>query len=321
MLIEREPSSALSRIVEEPDEFAVDQSMFIEVDDSVLEHHEKIKRYSVIGNDPSFKSYTKNHAFYDVPLVTEPENVKQSVLEVSLKDLEDSKEQFKRIKNTDLVESLQREQYRIIKKDLLFVVKFASISSSRYLGSKEAVSERTFNDFFKLGQALQKQFPGCFVPIIVKQQASIDLPQQIFEFRKTPMEFAQVDNFCRKLRSCNYLLDSDAVQLFMDPRIFQVQLDAQLSKLVKLTTTSGDALNRFKQCFNQLSGKEIDQTTFEKIEKFKGFLVEQNKLIMRFKSIVEKALTKKVEFDNAKTKCFEALADLEELLSSESTVH
>ena len=107
----------------------------------------------------------------------------------------------------------------------------------------------------------------------------------------------------------------------MDPRIFQVQLDAQLSKLVKLTTTNGDALNRFKQCFNQLSGKEIDQTTFEKIEKFKGFLVEQNKLILRFKSIVEKALTKKVEFDNAKTKCFEALADLEELLSSESTIH
>lgn len=49
--------------------------------------------------------------------------------------------------------------------------------------------------------------------------------------------------------------------------------------------------------------------------------MEQNKLILRFKSIVEKALTKKVEYDNAKTKCFEALADLEELLSSEVTVY
>ena len=41
-----------------------------------------------------------------------------------------------------------------------------------------------------------------------------------------------------------------------------------------MTSTGGDALNRFKQCFNQLSGKEIDQTIFEKIEKFKFFLVE-----------------------------------------------
>jgi hypothetical protein len=61
---------------------------------------------------------------------------------------------LKKIKNNDLVENLYREQYRMLKKDLLFVVKFASISSSRYLGSKEAISERTFNDFFKLGQAL-----------------------------------------------------------------------------------------------------------------------------------------------------------------------
>ena len=78
----------------------------------------------------------------------------------------------------------------MIKKDLLFVVNFSSISSSRYFGTKEATSERTYNDFMKLGQALLKQFPGCFVPIIIKQQASIDLPQTIFDFRKTPMELA-----------------------------------------------------------------------------------------------------------------------------------
>ena len=42
---------------------------------------------------------------------------------------------------------------------------------------------------------------------------------------------------------------------------------------------------------------------------------------MRFKSVVEKALTNKVEFDNAKTKCFEALADMEELISSELNIN
>ena len=43
--------------------------------------------------------------------------------------------------------------------------------------------------------------------------------------------------------------------------------------------------------------------------------------MLRFKSVVEKALTNKVEADNAKTKCFEALADLEELLSSELNIN
>lgn len=83
----------------EVDELAVDQSMFIEDEADNL----RIKRYSVIGNDPSFKSYTKNHAFYDMPQVTEPEIVKESLLEIRIKDVEESKDQYKRIKNADLV--------------------------------------------------------------------------------------------------------------------------------------------------------------------------------------------------------------------------
>lgn len=117
------------------------------------------------------------------------------------------------------------------------------------------MTERTLNDFRKLGTSLQKLFPGCYVPIIAKQSATIDLPQSIFDFRKTPMECAQVDSFCRKLRNCQYLLDSDAVQLFMDPRIFQAHVDKELSTLVKQTSTQADTLNRFKQSFNSLSGK------------------------------------------------------------------
>jgi len=54
-----------------------------------------------------------------------------------------------------------------------------------------------------------------------KQQPTIDLPQSIFDFRKTPMECALVENFSRKLRQCKYLIESEAVQLFMDPRVYQ----------------------------------------------------------------------------------------------------
>ena len=42
---------------------------------------------------------------------------------------------------------------------------------------------------------------------------------------------------------------------------------------------------------------------------------------MRFRSIVEKALTNKFEADNAKKKYFEALADLEELIFSELNIN
>lgn len=91
------------------------------------------------------------------------------------------------------------------------------------------------------------------------------------------MECAQVENFCRKLRNIQYLLDSDAVQLFMDPRIFQVQLDSQMVNLVKQTAIPGDTLYRFKQSFNQLSNMKVNQATFDRIEKFRAFTNETQK--------------------------------------------
>jgi len=47
-----------------------------------------VKRYSVIGNDQTFKQYTKNHA-YDTMKFTEKEKQEVTeILTVSLKDLE-----------------------------------------------------------------------------------------------------------------------------------------------------------------------------------------------------------------------------------------
>ena len=59
----------------------------------------------------------------------------------------------------------QREQYRIVKKDLLFQVNFRS-HHNKYMGDESTQTERTLSDFRKLGQALQKLFPGCYVPLI-----------------------------------------------------------------------------------------------------------------------------------------------------------
>lgn len=100
-------------------------------------NNSRVKRYSLVNNDPSYKSYTQNQSVYDQQQAHE-EVQHQSVLTVSLKDAEEN----------------SKVTFRAIKKDLLFVVKFSNISSSRYLGTKETTCERTFNDFCRLGQAL-----------------------------------------------------------------------------------------------------------------------------------------------------------------------
>ena len=63
--VSRKFTQKLVSTVEEP-AYSVDASMFI-VDgadgDEEDYRSERIKRYSVIGNDPSFKQYTKNHDY------------------------------------------------------------------------------------------------------------------------------------------------------------------------------------------------------------------------------------------------------------------
>lgn len=83
------------------------------------------------------------------------------------------------------------------------------------------------------------------------------------------------------------------------------------------TTTLGDTLNRFKQCFNLLSGKEVDQVTFDMIDRFKGFLVDNHKTLIKLKSLVEKQMTVKVENENNKIKVMQALGNLEQFLTAE----
>ncbi len=60
-----------------------------------------------------------------------------------------------------------------------------------------------------------------------------------------------------------------------------------------------------------LSGKEVDQITFDVIEKFKSFLNENNKTLIKLKSVVERQMSVKVECDNNKIKVMQALGNLE----------
>lgn len=57
--------SSKSMAVSEEPSFSLDESMYIGSDNAGEEDDDgkRLRRYSVIGNDPSFKQYTKNHDY------------------------------------------------------------------------------------------------------------------------------------------------------------------------------------------------------------------------------------------------------------------
>ena len=96
----------------------------------------------MIGNDQTFKSYTKNHQYESVKYIESRKKqiqLEQSVLSVHLKDLETptQKQDILALDEEGMEEEskdARREQYRVIKKDLLFVVNFRQ---SKYYTSAE----------------------------------------------------------------------------------------------------------------------------------------------------------------------------------------
>jgi predicted CopG family antitoxin len=113
-------------------------------------------------------------------------------------------------------------------------------------------------------------------------------------------------------------MESDTLQMFLDPRIPQNQyLDKLQIHIRTQTATQTDTLNRFKQAFNQLSGKEVNQHTFDQIEKFKKFLDDAYKMLQKLKSSVERAMTNKVESDNQRSKLLQSLTQVEDFLATD----
>jgi len=124
-----------------------------------------------------------------------------------------------------------------------------------------------------------------------------------------------IERFCEKLRTCSYLTESEAINVFMDKKLVSNQLDSRLSQVCK--QSHGDTLNRFKQSFITLSGKEVNQSTNDKVDRFRAFINEKYKLALRFKQIIEQSMTNKVAFDNRRVKFLEKMADIEVFLAKE----
>ena len=131
-------SNRLIASVGEPT-YSMDESMFIEsdaVEEDIEERKKKrLRRYSVIGNDPSFKQYTKNHDYDAIRYAEqrkEKSRLEENILTVTLKEstmIPTPNQEASNINgtNSDPEEEEDRpirEQYRVVKKDLLFKVNF-----------------------------------------------------------------------------------------------------------------------------------------------------------------------------------------------------
>lgn len=291
---------ACQAVVNQAPQEKLDESMFM--NDALENYDLHIRRYSVVGNDSSFKAYTRNNSYFQGRDSQAPVSLEDQVLSATLKDAGHHKEDSED----------GRQQYRVVHSDLVFVVTHSGQSKGK------GTAERSLNDFRQLVAALKKLYPGCYVPQLPKQQASIDMPQSIFDFRKTPLECQQVTLFLGKLKRTAYLMESDTAQMFLDPRIAQPQYESKLAIHVRTQTAAqADTLNRFKQAFNLLSGREVNQQTFEQIDKFKAFLAEAQKMLLKLKTCGEKAMTNKVESDNSRTKLMQSLGQLEDFLAQD----
>jgi hypothetical protein len=77
----------------------------------------QVRRYTVVGNDSSFKAYTKEQSYFQVQGSQPKQSLEESVLRVTLKD--NPKQ------HTDDTDGDGRQQYRVVHTDLMFVIEYS----------------------------------------------------------------------------------------------------------------------------------------------------------------------------------------------------
>ena len=131
------------------------------------------------------------------------------------------------------------------------------------------------------------------------------------------MECALIESFCNKIKTCPYLMDCEVISVFTNPRLSSSQIESQLKNLTKQSCSTSDTLNRFKQSFIKLSGREVDQNTHNQLSKWRDDIKEQQKLLLNSRAVIESAMTQKVKYDSAQRKLFDELGDIEEFMAQE----
>ena len=91
------------------------------------------------------------------------------------------------------------------------------------------------------------------------------------------------------------------------------QIDIQLNTLSRIS--QGQILDNFRLSFLHLSGLEVNQEIYERIEHFSLFIREQTKLMAKLKATVEQALVTKIAMNTRLVKLYRQMNQLEGLLA------
>ena len=153
--------------------------------------------------------------------------------------------------------------------------------------------ERKFNDFVLLRKAFAHNFPGWYIPKIPEKRMGIekvkDDKSENFELRKN-----QLDDFIEKLSTVSHLVSSDIYKAFTRSK-------ANVNNTLKryLNPSKRNILDRMKDVFFNLSGKEINAELVNKIENFESSLKIRLPILKQFKTIIRQNI-ESFEEDNIK---------------------
>ena len=141
--------------------------------------------------------------------------------------------------------------------------------------------DRKFNDFLLLRKILIQNFPGCYIPKIPDKRLGIeegkDEKTESIELRKI-----QIDEFTTKLSSVSHLVSSDIYKTFTRSK---VDVNAALKKYIN--PSNRNILNRFKDIFLDLSGKEINKELICKISNFEESLKVRLPVLKQFRTLIK----------------------------------
>jgi hypothetical protein len=148
---------------------------------------------------------------------------------------------------------------------------------------------RRFNEFFKLRRILQGAWPGCYIPALPDKDPINKNDDEVIKKRQR-----MLGEFLRKLASLPHIFYSQEVQTLL--RSKETDLTAILDKWPR--PTSEDIINKYRDCFKELAGKEISSDTNAKITNFQACLKRHATLIGNYKDMARRMAESRGKFNN-----------------------
>ncbi|KAL4508554.1 hypothetical protein ABPG72_003858 [Tetrahymena utriculariae] len=134
---------------------------------------------------------------------------------------------------------------------------------------------RRYSDFDHFRTLLVQRWPGCFIPPIPSKKVIGNKETKFLEDRKNFLQY-----FVEKIAEIRHIWYSEENKEFI--RNSSNDFEKVLNNLPKQTTD--DIINKYKTCFSNLAGVEINNEINTKISKFKQFLETAAKKLDKMKA-------------------------------------